>query len=264
MVYNNWYFNYAPEAKLETVIEVKKATKIYRPLDFWKNDRTTGIENVDLAVYRGEVFGLLGLNGAGKTTLMKVLLGLLKPTSGEVAILGGTTNDIAVRSRIGYLPELPYFPKYLKVKEVLEYFADIFGIPRGAQRKKIGDILETVKLSDKADSRVGGLSKGMQGRLGLAQAILNEPDLLFLDEPMSGLDPLGYKETRDIIIDIHKQGKTIFFNSHILGEVEKVCDRVSVMHRSHLIDIQPLSAIMEKYGSLEKYFVGTVTEGAKI
>lgn len=121
---------------METVIKVKNATKIYRALDFWKNDRTAGIQNVDLTVYRGEVFGLLGLNGAGKTTLMKVLLGLLRPTSGEVKVLGGTSADIAVRSRIGYLPELPYFPKYLKVREVLEYFADIFGIPAKEQGKK--------------------------------------------------------------------------------------------------------------------------------
>jgi ABC-2 type transport system ATP-binding protein len=247
---------------LETVIELKKATKIYKALDFWKSDRTIGMEMVDLSVYRGEVFGLLGLNGAGKTTLMKVLLGLLKPTSGTVGILGGSADDIGIRAKIGYMPELPYFPKYLKVKEVMEYFSDIFGIPKSAQKQKIGEILETVKLGDKADVQVRALSKGMQGRLGLAQAILNEPDLLFLDEPMSGLDPMGYKETRDIILDLHKKGKTIFFNSHILGEVEKVCDRVAVMHRAGIREVKELPEVMAKYGSLEKYFIGVVEGGA--
>ncbi len=243
---------------METVIEVKNATKIYRALDFWKNERTVGMENVDMSVYRGEVFGLLGLNGAGKTTLMKVLLGLLKPTSGTVGILGGSADDIGIRARIGYLPELPYFPKYLRVREVLEYFAGIFGIPGNTRKQRINNILETVKLEKKSEARVKELSKGMQGRLGLAQAILNEPDLLFLDEPMSGLDPLGYKETRDIILDLKKRGKTIFFNSHILSEVEKVCDRVAVMHSSRIKNIETLSDAVRKNGSLEKYFVGIV------
>ena len=249
---------------MENVIEVRRATKVYKALDFWKKDMTTAIENVDLNVVKGEVFGLLGLNGAGKTTLMKVLLGLLKPTSGEVSILGGNASEIKIRGRIGYLPELPYFPKYLKVREVMEYFSDIFGIPGNERKKRIGGILETVRLANKAEARVKELSRGMQGRLGLAQAILNEPDLLFLDEPMSGLDPLGYKETRDIILDLKKKGKTIFFNSHILSEVEKVCDRVAVMHNSHIKCVDALQAVMQKHGSLEKYFVDIVTDkGAK-
>jgi ABC-2 type transport system ATP-binding protein len=243
---------------LENVIEVKGATKVYKALDFWNKERTTAIENVDLFVAKGEVFGLLGLNGAGKTTLMKVLLGLLKPTSGEVSILGGSADDIAIRARIGYLPELPYFPKYLKVREVMEYFAGIFGIPGNIRKQKIESILEIVKLSKKSEAGVKELSKGMQGRLGLAQAILNDPDLLFLDEPMSGLDPLGYKETRDIILDLKKRGKTIFFNSHILSEVEKVCDRVAVMHASHIKSVETLAEALKKHGSLEKYFVGIV------
>lgn len=240
---------------MENVIEIKGLTKIYKALDFWKNDRVTGVNNVSLEVKKGEVFGLLGLNGAGKTTLMKVMLGLLKPTSGSVAILGKSIDDIEVRSRIGYLSELPYFPKYLKVREVLEYFSELLGIPEKIKRARIEEVIGIVRLGAKADAKVKSLSKGMQGRLGLAQAILNDPDLLFMDEPMSGLDPLGYKETRDIILDLNKRGKTIFFNSHILSEVEKVCDRVAVIHKGSLIDLTNMKTAMKKYGSMEEYFV---------
>ncbi len=248
---------------MEPVVEIKNATKIYKALDFWKKDRTTAISDVNLTVYKGEIFGLLGLNGAGKTTLMKVLLGLLKPTSGSIKIFGKSVDDISVRARIGYLSELPYFPKYLKVREVLEYFAAVLGIPADTVNKKIDDVLDTVRLKDKANTMVKGLSKGMQGRLGLAQAIINDPDLLFLDEPMSGLDPLGYKETRDIILALHARGKTIFFNTHILSEVEKICNRVAVLNKGVLVDVSPLKPIMKKYKSMENYFVKKVTAGVE-
>lgn len=240
------------------VVEVKNLTKTYKALDFWKNDRTTAVNDVSFAVEKGEVFGLLGLNGAGKTTMMKVMLGLLKPTAGEVKILGGTIEDPSVRQRIGYLSELPYFPKYLKAREILDYFSDILGVPAGKKAEKIESVLKAVRLSDKAETRIKGFSKGMQGRLGLAQAILNDPDVLFMDEPMSGFDPLGYKETRDIIMELNGQGKTIFFNSHILSEVEKVCDRVGVMHQGRLMDMRKTAEIKKKYKNMEAYFIKTI------
>lgn len=243
------------------VIEAINLTKTYKALDFWKNDRTTAVSNLNLTVEKGEVFGLLGLNGAGKTTLMKVLLGLLKPTSGEVRILGSSIDDSKVRARIGYLSELPYFPKYLKAFEIMEYFADIFGLPEHGKKAKIYEVLELVGLKGSEHKKVKGFSKGMQGRLGLAQAIINDPDLLFLDEPMSGLDPLGYKETRDIILDLNKRGKTIFFNSHILSEVEKVCDRVAVINKGELQDVRKTKDVRKKHKSLEDYFVSLVAKG---
>ncbi len=249
--------------KKTEVISVKNVTKVYKPLDFWKKDRITAVSGVDLSVKKGEVFGLLGLNGAGKTTLMKILLGLLKPTSGEALVLGMPAYDTNVKSRIGYLSELPYFPKYLKSREVLSYFADIFGIPESEKKKRIEEVLDLTGLNKRADVRIKGFSKGMQGRLGLAQAILNDPDLLFLDEPMSGLDPLGYKETRDIILELNRRGKTIFFNTHILSEVEKTCNRVAVLHAGKIISVKTVEDIMKKYGSMEKYFVKTVTGGLK-
>jgi len=244
------------------VISVKGVTKVYKALDFWKKDKVTAVSGVNLTVKKGEVFGLLGLNGAGKTTLMKILLGLLKPTAGEALVLGAPAFDTAIKSRIGYLSELPYFPKYLKSREVLSYFADIFGIPQKQKKKRIEDVLELTGLNTRADVRIKGFSKGMQGRLGLAQAILNDPDLLFLDEPMSGLDPLGYKETRDIILELNRRGKTVFFNTHILSEVEKTCDRVAVLHAGRIVSVKAVNDVMKKYGSMEKYFVKTVTGSA--
>lgn len=242
------------------VIEAKKVTKIYKPLDFWKKEPILAIKDINLEVKKGEVFGLLGLNGAGKTTLMKIFLGLLKPTSGEVKIFNDSIENRAVRQKIGYLSELPYFPKYLKAYEILDYFADLFNLDSKIKKEKINEVLEIVRLSGKQNLKVKAFSKGMQGRLGLAQAILNDPELLFLDEPMSGLDPLGYKETRDIILELHKKGKTIFFNSHILSEVEKICDRVGILHKTKIVDIQPVKKILKKYKNLEDYFVKTITK----
>ena len=240
------------------IIEIKNLTKTYKALDFWKRDTYTAIRDISLEIKQGEVFGLLGLNGAGKTTLMKVMLGLLFPTSGSVTIFGSKIENTDVRKRIGYLSELPYFPKYLKIHEILDYFADVFDIPENKKREKINEVLEQVRLADKKNVKIKNLSKGMQERLGLAQALLNDPDLLLLDEPMSGLDPVGYKETRDIILGLNKKGKTIFFNSHILSEVEKICDRVAVLHMGRLAEVQTIAAIKRKFKNLEDYFISVV------
>lgn len=243
---------------MEKIIETKNLTKIYKSLDFWKKETYTGIKNINLSIYRGEIFGLLGLNGAGKTTLMKTLLGLLQPTSGEIKILGDSINNIKIRQHIGYMPELPYFPKYLKAYEIMEYFADIFNIKD--KKSKIFQVLELIGLKGKEYTKIKEFSKGMQSRLGMAQALINDPDILFLDEPMSGLDPLGYKEMRDVLINLNKQGKTIFFNTHILSEVEKICDRIAIMHKGNLSDIKNVKLIIKKYKSLESYFISYVKE----
>lgn len=242
------------------VIEAKNVTKIYKPLDFWKKEQIVAIRNINLEIKKGEVFGLLGLNGAGKTTLMKIFLGLLKPTSGTVRIFNDTIENRKIRERIGYMSELPYFPKYLKAYEILDYFADLFNIDPKIKKDKINEVLEIVRLSGRQNFKIKAFSKGMQGRLGLAQALLNDPEILFLDEPMSGFDPLGYKETRDIIIELNKKGKTIFFNSHILSEVEKVCDRVGVLHRKEIIDVQPIDQILKKHKNLEDYFINIIND----
>ncbi len=245
------------------IIEIKNLTKIYKAKEFWKNDIIPGVENINLTIAKGEVFGLLGLNGAGKTTLMKVLLGLLKPTSGSVKVFGGDINERKNRKKIGYLSELPYFPKYLTANEILDYFCDLFDIPVKEKAERIKSVLKLVRLEGKENIKLKNFSKGMQERLGLAQAILNDPELLFLDEPMSGLDPLGYKETRDIIIALNKQGKTIFFNSHILSEVEKVCDRVGIIKDGRLVAVRKINEIKKTYATLEQYFVSVVAPSAR-
>ncbi len=240
------------------IIEINKLTKIYKPLDFWKKERVTAVDNVSLSVKKGEVYGLLGLNGAGKTTMMKMILGLLKPTFGSILLFGRPVTDRAVRKKIGYLSELPYFPKYLKATEILDFYAELLDVPQREKKARISKVLSLVGLETRANRRIKGFSKGMQGRLGLAQAILNEPELLLLDEPMSGLDPLGYKETRDIIINLNKSGTTVFFNSHILSEVEKVCDRVSVLHGGRLVSTSAAAALKKKHGSMEGYFLHSI------
>ena len=240
------------------IIEIKELTKTYKPLDFWKKERITAVSGVSLSVKKGEVYGLLGLNGAGKTTLMKMILGLLKPTSGSILLFGQPVTDREVRKKIGYLSELPYFPKYLKATEILDFYAELLDIPRAEKKSRISKVLSLTGLEGRANRRIKSYSKGMQGRLGLAQAILNEPELLLLDEPMSGLDPLGYKETRDIIINLNKSGTTVFFNSHILSEVEKVCDRVSVLHAGKIVSTADAAALKKKHGSMEDYFLHSI------
>lgn len=240
------------------IIEIKNLTKTYKPLDFWKKERITAVDNVSLSVKKGEVYGLLGLNGAGKTTLMKMILGLLTPTSGSILLFGRPVSEREVRKKIGYLSELPYFPKYMKATEVLDFYAELLDIPQKEKKARILKVLSLVGLETRANRKIKGFSKGMQGRLGLAQAILNEPELLLLDEPMSGLDPLGYKETRDIIIDLNKSGTTVFFNSHILSEVEKVCDRAGVLHGGRLVSESTAAPAIKKYGSIEGYFLHSI------
>ena len=246
------------------VIQIKGLTKVYKALDFWKKDRVTAIQGLELNIKKGEVFGLLGLNGAGKTNLMKVLLGLLKPTSGKVTIFGSSIEDSNVRRRIGYLSELPYFPKYLTAYEILTYFAEILDVPQTKKKKKISEVLNAVGLKEKGNIKVKAFSKGMQGRLGLAQALLNEPELLLLDEPMTGLDPLGYKETRDILLKLNKKGTTIFFNSHILSEVEKICTRVGVLHKGRILDVSKVASIKKKYKGMENYFITLIQKNRNV
>ena len=219
--------------------------------DFRKTFRTPfrrrkveAVKSVSFTVAEGDVFGFLGPNGAGKTTTIKALAGLIRPSAGAVRVLGGSPFDIAVKARVGFLPEQPYFYDYLKASELLDVFGRIFGIPAVERRRRIAELLELVGLSHAADRTLRKYSKGMQQRVGIAQALLNDPALVILDEPMSGLDPIGRKEVADIIVSLKSRGKTVFFSSHILTDIERLCDRVAILDHGVLKASGPLSDLL--------------------
>lgn len=218
------------------VIETNNLHKVYRT-GFWLNQKLVPLKGCTLRVNQGETFGLLGPNGAGKTTLLKILLGIIRATSGQASLLGKPLGDRAVKHRVGYLPENPYFYDYLTGWEFLRYTAGLFQIPPAVQHERITQLLELVGLAQSAarKKQLRQYSKGMLQRIGMAQALINDPEVVFLDEPMSGLDPLGRYQIREIIVSLKKQGKTIFFNSHVLSDVEMICDRIAILAQGELI-----------------------------
>ncbi len=236
-----------------TVIEVNNLRKVYRT-GFWMNQKLVTLKNCSLKVFEGETFGLLGPNGAGKTTLLKALLGIMRPTSGQGRLLGHPLGDRSVKHRIGYLPENPYFYDFLTGWEFLEYTAGLFQLPKADTRKRIPELLDIVGLAQSAarKKQLRQYSKGMLQRVGMAQALINDPEVVFLDEPMSGLDPLGRYQIREIILSLKEQGKTIFFNSHILSDVELICDRIGVLAQGELIC---LGSIQDLLGTADLYRV---------
>jgi ABC-2 type transport system ATP-binding protein len=218
------------------IVQTHNLTKVYRT-GFWLNQRVTSLQQCSLTVQPGETFGLLGPNGAGKTTLLKILLGTLRPTSGRALVLGTPVGDRAIKHRLGYLPENPYFYDYLTGTELLQYTAGLFGLSAKEQRQRIATLLDLVGLDPKAIHKkpLKKYSKGMLQRIGLAQALINNPEVVFLDEPMSGLDPTGRYRVREVILSLKEQGKTIFFNSHVLSDVETICDRVALLDQGQLL-----------------------------
>jgi len=209
-------------------IEILGLTKDY-PSGFWRKRMRRSLDNLTLQVEEGEVVGFLGPNGAGKTTTLKLLMGLIFPTSGTARIRGRSIEDIGMHMEIGYLPEQPYFYDYLTARELLDYYARFFGYDAAERRERVARFLEMVGLSSAAAVQLRKFSKGMLQRVGIAQAILHDPQVVFLDEPMSGLDPVGRREVRDIILQLKQNGRTVFFSTHILSDAEMLCDRVAVL-----------------------------------
>jgi len=199
--------------------------------------KKVALRDLSLEVGRNEIFGYLGANGAGKTTTIKILVHLMRPTSGSAKILGEDIANVEVRRRIGYQPENPYFYEYLTTEETLRFYAKLFGIPRAERNKRIGEMIDLMNIPGVRRMRVHEFSRGMRQRLGLAQALINDPELIFLDEPMSGLDPLGRIQVRDIILQLKEKGKTVFFSSHILSDVEVICDRVGLLVNGELVSV---------------------------
>ncbi|MFP4145187.1 MAG: ABC transporter ATP-binding protein [Phycisphaeraceae bacterium] len=217
----------ARQAPGDPVVACAGLTKTFR--DFWMRSRVRAVDSIDLEVRRGEVFGLLGPNGSGKSTTIKMILGLLHPTAGRIAVFGKHPRDVATKQEIGYLPEESYLYRFLNARETLQYYARLFHQNRRQRQQRIDMLLEMVGLDKVATRPIGEYSKGMQRRIGLAQALINDPQLLILDEPTTGLDPIGTRQIKDLILELSRRGKTILLCSHLLADVEDVCDRVSIM-----------------------------------
>ncbi|HEY1663848.1 MAG TPA: ABC transporter ATP-binding protein [Verrucomicrobiae bacterium] len=211
----------------ETVIAVRGLTKVFR--DFWNRPKARAVDNIDFEVKRGEVFGLLGPNGSGKSTTVKLLLGLLNPTKGHLEVFGHSPRHVQTKARIGYLPEESYLYRYLNSRETLDFFGNLFHLSKGERENRTTQLLEMVGLGMTQTRPVGEFSKGMQRRIGLAQALINDPDLVILDEPTAGLDPIGCREVKDLILALARRGKTVILSSHLLSDVEDVCDRVVIL-----------------------------------
>jgi ABC-2 type transport system ATP-binding protein len=224
-------------------LETIELTKDYR-LGFWRNRVKRALDRLNLRVEAGEVFGLLGPNGAGKTTTLKLLFRLIFPTSGSARILGKQLDDLSLRFRIAYLPENPGFYEHLTAQEFLNYVACLFALPAAERRRRIGELLEQLGLAASRDIPLRRFSKGMIQRVGIAQALLNDPEVVFLDEPMSGLDPLGRREVRELMLRLKKRQKTVFFSTHILADAETLCDRVAVLHHGRLQGCGELNKIL--------------------
>lgn len=232
-----------------SVIEIDRLVKDY-PTGFLHLRRARALDGVSLTVERGEIFGFLGGNGAGKTTTIKILMRLMVPTAGRATILGRPVSDVAVHAKIGYLPEQPYFYDYLTARELLEYCAQLFGYGRTARRARAADLLQRVYLDERAWNRqLRRFSKGMLQRVGLAQALVNDPELVLLDEPMSGLDPIGRRQVRDLIAGLRARGTTVFFSSHIIADIEVLCDRVAILRHGRVAHIGRLSDLRQRVDS---------------
>src|SRR5437588_8195128 len=226
----------------EVVASVRGLTKVVK--DFWGRSKARALDNVDLRVRRGEVFGLLGPNGSGKSTTVKLLLGLLYPTKGHIEVFGHSSRHVATKARIGYLPEESYLYRYLNSRETLDFFGNLFRLPKGDRDNRAEQLLEMVGLSQTRTRAVGEFSKGMQRRIGLAQALINDPDLVILDEPTSGLDPIGCREVKDLILALARRGKTVILSSHLLSDVEDVCDRVVIYYGGKVHAIGTLKELL--------------------
>lgn len=221
--------------------------------------RTKAVDNLSFEIRPGEIVGFLGPNGAGKTTTMNVLLGFIPPNGGSASLFGIDVRQPIARQRIGYLPEMTYYYKFLTAEELLRFYAKIFKIPPAETDRRVTNLLKLVELETAGKRLIKTYSKGMQQRVGLAQALINNPDLLILDEPTSGLDPLGRMKVREIIQRLKNEGKTVFFSSHEMGEVETVCDRVAIIHQGQLKAVGPVSDIVgQRYGNLEKAFLDII------
>ena len=229
-------------------MSVRGLTKVFK--DFWNRPKARAVDDLDFDVCRGEVFGLLGPNGSGKSTTVKLLLGLLYATKGHIEVFGHSPRHVQTKSRIGYLPEESYLYRYLDSRETLDFFGNLFDLSKGERDNRAGQLLEMVGLSQVHTRAVGEFSKGMQRRIGLAQALINDPDLIILDEPTSGLDPIGCREVKNLILALARRGKTVILSSHLLADVEDVCDRVVILYGGRVQAMGTLKELLSEPDTL--------------
>ena len=230
-------------SEAEVVIETRSLSKVYR--DFWGRQKVRALKALDLEVRRGEVFGLLGPNGSGKTTTIKLILGLLFPTNGQALVFGRDATDVTKNERIGYLPEESYLYRFLNAEETLDFYGRLFRIPRAVRRQRVADLIELVGLESAKRRQLKEYSKGMTRLIGLAQALINDPDLIVLDEPTSGLDPIHTREMKDLILKLRDQGKTILMCSHLLADVQDVCDRIAILYQGELKEMGRVDSLLQ-------------------
>jgi ABC-2 type transport system ATP-binding protein len=228
----------------EPVIEIRNLSKVYR--DFWGRKKVDALKSLSLDVRKGEIFGLLGPNGSGKTTTMKLLLGLLFPSSGDIKVLGAPADDVRKNEKIGYLPEESYLYRFLNADETLDFYGRLFRMSAAQRRERKEYLLDLVGVKYARKRQLKEYSKGMTRRIGLAQALINDPELVMLDEPTSGLDPIGTREMKDLIIELKKQGKTVIMCSHLLADVQDVCDRIAILNGGELKVLDTVQNLIKK------------------
>lgn len=234
------------------VVETRHLDRVYR--SGFGLRRVHALKDLNLEIEKGEIFGFLGPNGAGKTSLIKIIMGLSRPSSGEIAVFGRSPRDAATKARVGFLPESPYFYEYLTAREFLRLAARLTNVPNREAAARSDSLLRLVRMEEAADLAMRGYSRGMLQRMGIAQALIGDPEFVVLDEPMGGLDPVGRKEFRDIIFNLRERGKTVFFSTHILSDVETICDRVGIIIDGELVNVGRLSEILTR--EVESYEVG--------
>jgi ABC-2 type transport system ATP-binding protein len=230
-------------AATDSVVETRNHSKVYR--DFWGRQKVRALKALDLTIHRGEVFGLLGPNGSGKTTTIKLLLGLLFPTTGRALVFGRDATDVTKNERIGFLPEESYLYRFLNAEETLDFYGRLFDMPPEVRRKRARELIHEVGLDNDKRRQLREYSKGMTRRIGLAQALINDPELILLDEPTSGLDPLGTRWMKDLILKLKARGKTVLMSSHLLADVQDVCDRIAILHQGELKELGRVDALLK-------------------
>ena len=235
------------------IIEIENLTKDYL-VGFWKKKKVRALDDLSLSIEDGQIFGFLGGNGAGKTTTIKLLMRLIFPTEGAARILGKDISDIKMHSKIGYCPENPYFYDYLKAPELMNYFGELFGLDSQTRKKKTEELLTKVGLEEKDwNKQLRKFSKGMLQRVGIAQSLINDPEIVFMDEPMSGLDPIGRREIRELIAELRENGTTVFMSSHILSDIEALCDNVAILREGKLVATGNLDDLLTESGETQHF-----------